>query len=99
MNPAMIKKLQKLQRDMMKAEQELQESVFTGSAGGVVTVQVKGNKQILSIKIAPEAVDPEDVEMLEDMIMTAINQAMSEIDRKTQEVMAPYTQGLPGGFF
>lgn len=92
----MLKKLQKMQKDMLKAQQELEETVFTGTAGGVVTVQVKGDKSVVSVKIKPEAVDPEDVELLEDMILAALNQAMAEVDRKTEEIMRPYTQGLPG---
>jgi nucleoid-associated protein EbfC len=98
MNQGMIRKLQKMQKDMMKAQKDLEETVFTGTAGGVVAVEVKGDKQVLSIKIEKEAVDPEDVEILQDMILAAINQAMTEIDRTTQEVMAPYTQGMPGLF-
>lgn len=96
MNQGLMKKLQKMQKDMMKAQKELEETVFTGTAGGVVSVDIKGDKQVLSIQIAKEAVDPEDVEILQDMILAAINQAMTQIDNKTQEVMAPYTQGMPG---
>lgn len=92
----MLKKLQKMQKEMVKAQKELEESIFTGSAGGVVTVELTGDKQIQSIKIDPEAVDPEDVDILQDMIIAAINQAMRDIDETTQDVMAPYTQGLPG---
>lgn len=92
----MLKKLQKMQKDMLKAQKELEETVFTGTAGGVVTVEVKGDKSIVSVKIEPEAVDPEDVELLEDMLLAALNQAMTEVDKKTEEVMAPYTHGLPG---
>lgn len=95
-NPNMLNKLKKMQKDMTKAQQELEESVFIGTAGGVVSVEAKGNKEIVSVKIQPEAVDPEDVEMLEDMILAAMNDVMRKIDEKTQEVMAPYTSGLPG---
>jgi len=98
MNPAMLKKLQKMQREMMSAQKELEESVFTGTAGGVVSVEVKGSKEIVSVNIKPEAVDPEDVSMLEDMILAALNDAMRQVDTKTHEVMGPYTQGIPGMF-
>ncbi len=100
-NPNMLNKLKKMQKDMMKAQQELEESVFVGSAGGVVTIEVKGNKEVISVKIKPEAVDPDDVSLLEDMILAAVNDAMRQVDEKTQEVMAPYTSGLPnmGGLF
>lgn len=92
----MLNKLKKMQKEMMKAQQELEESIFVGSAGGVVTVEVKGTKEVVSVKIKPEAVDPEDVSLLEDMILAAINDAMRQVDEKTQEIMAPYTQGFPG---
>lgn len=93
---AMLRKLQKMQKDMMKAQKELEETIFTGSAGGVVTVEVKGDKSLVSVKIDPEAVDPADVDILQDMILAAVNQAMAEVDRKTEEVMAPFAQGMPG---
>ncbi|HEY8363984.1 MAG TPA: YbaB/EbfC family nucleoid-associated protein [Haloplasmataceae bacterium] len=95
-NPNMLNKIKKMQKDMMKAQQELEESIFTGTSGGVVTVEVKGNKEIVSIKIAPEAVDPDDVSLLEDMIVAAINDAFKQVEKKTEEVLAPYTQGFPG---
>ncbi len=95
-NPNMLNKLKKMQKEMMKAQQELEESVFVGSAGGVVSVEVKGNRDVLSVKIQPEAVDPEDVSLLEDMILAAMNDAMKQIEARTQEVMAPYSAGLPG---
>jgi nucleoid-associated protein EbfC len=96
MNQAMIRKLQKMQKDMMKAQKDLEETVFTGTAGGVVTIEVKGTKEVLSVKVKPEAVDAEYVTDLEDMILLAINDAMRQIDEKTQEVMAPFSQGMPG---
>lgn len=95
-NQSMLNKIKKMQKEMMKAQQELEESVFVGSAGGVVTVEVKGTKEVVSVKIKPEAVDPEDVSLLEDMILAALNDAMRQVDQKIQEVMAPYTQGFPG---
>ncbi|QVK19644.1 YbaB/EbfC family nucleoid-associated protein [Mycoplasmatota bacterium] len=92
----MLNKLKKMQKEMMKSQQELEESVFVGTAGGVVSVEVKGSKEVLSVKIKPEAVDPEDVNLLEDMILAAMNDAMRQVDEKTSEVMAPYTSGMPG---
>lgn len=92
----MLKKLQKMQKDMLQAQKDLEETVFTGTAGGVVSVEIKGDKQVVSLKIDPEALNPEDAELIQDMVVAAINQAMTEIDKKTQEVMAPYTQGIPG---
>ncbi len=95
-NPNMLNKLKKMQKEMMKAQKELEESVFVGTSGGVVTIEVKGNKEVLSVKINPEAVDPEDVSLLEDMILAAMNDAMRQVEERTEEVMAPYTSGLPG---
>jgi|SRR5690554_1867250 len=95
-NPNMLNKIKKMQKEMMKAQQGLEESVFVGTAGGVVSVEVKGSKEVVSVKIEPEAVDPDDVSLLEDMILAAMNDAMRQIEEKTEEIMAPYTSGLPG---
>jgi nucleoid-associated protein EbfC len=96
MNQAMIKKLQKMQKDMMKAQKELEETEFTGSAGGVVTITAKGTKEILAVSIKPEAVDPEYIADLEEMVLLATNDVMRQIDEKTQEVMSPFAGGMPG---
>ena len=97
MNPMMMKKIQKMQRDMVKAQQEIEQSVFTGSAaGGMVTVEATGTKQINKITINPSVVDPEDVEMLEDVILLALNDALRQVDEK----MGQFTKGMniPGLF-
>ena len=71
---AMMKQAQKLQNDMMKKQEELEQMTFTASAGGgAVTCKVNGKREIVSLTIKPEAVDPEDVEMLQDMVMAAVN--------------------------
>lgn len=101
MNPAMLKKLQKMQKDLVKAQKELEETVFTGSAGGgMVEVQVKGTKEVLSVKIDPEALDPEEAEMLQDTILLAINDAMRKVDETQQQSMGQFTggMGIPGLF-
>ena len=98
MNPMMMKKIQKMQRDMVKAQQEIEQSVFTGSAaGGMVTVEATGTKQIT---INPSVVDPEDVEMLEDVILLALNDALRQVDEKTESTMGQFTKGMniPGLF-
>lgn len=98
MNAGMLKKMQKLQKEMMETQKELENSIFQGTAGGVVTVEMKGTKEVTSIKIDPDAVEgPEDLEMLQDTILTALNNAMALVDQTTQEKMAKYTAGL-GGF-
>lgn len=97
MNAGMLKKMQKLQKEMMETQRELENSIFQGTAGGVVTVEMKGTKEVTSITIDPDAIDPEDAEMLQDTIMAAINNAMALVDQTTQEKMSKYTAGL-GGF-
>ena len=98
MNPAMLMKMQK---QLMKAQKELEESTFTGKAsGGVVEVEVNGTKKVLGVKINPDAVDADDVSMLEDLVMLAINDAMEQIDAKTENTMGKVTGGMkiPGLF-
>ncbi|QVK21228.1 YbaB/EbfC family nucleoid-associated protein [Mycoplasmatota bacterium] len=98
MNPAMLKKIQKLQKEMMETQKELENSVFTGTAGGVVTVNIKGTKELVGIKINPEAMEgPEDIEMLEDTIVAAVNNAMKSVDKETELKMGKYSNML-GGF-
>ena len=99
MNPQMVKKIQKMQREMEQAQRDLEEMVFEGIASGVVTVEVKGSKEVLRVKINKDSIDSlDDLDMIEDIIVAAINDAMRKIDAKTQEVMGRFTAGLPGGF-
>ena len=101
MNPMMMKKIQKMQKDMLKAQKDIEESVFTGSAaGGMVTIEVKGTKEINKVNINPSVVDPEDVEMLEDVILLALNDAFRQVDEKTESTMGQFTRGMniPGLF-
>ena len=90
----MIKQAQKMQEEMMKAQEALSEQEFEASVGGgAVSVKANGGKEILEIKISPDAIDPEDVEMLEDMLVSAVN----EVLRKTDEAQANNLKGLTGG--
>lgn len=101
MNPMMMKKIQKMQRDMVKAQKEIEEAVFTGTAaGGMVTVEVTGTKQINKVTIDPSVVNPEDVEMLEDVVLLAFNDAFRQVDEKTEATMGQFTKGMniPGLF-
>ena len=92
---SMIKQAQKMQEQMMKAQQEIEETeVEASSGGGMVTVKATGKKEILEINIKPEAVDPDDVEMLQDLVMVAVNDALSKADALTQEKMGALTGGL-----
>ncbi len=93
---AMMKQAQKLQKDMMDAKGEIDKSIFEGSSS-IVTVQMKGTKELVSVNIT-EIVDIEDKEMLEDMIVVAINDAMKKIDKEVEDKLGKYTQGMPGLF-
>ena len=87
-----------MQKQMEEATRELEEKEVTATAGGgVVEVTVSGKKEVKKIKIDPEAVDPDDVEMLEDLIMAATNEALRMIDEYSQNAMGKITGGLGGG--
>ena len=91
----MLKKLQEMQAQMEAAQAQVEESEFTSSSGGgAVEVAVSGRHEIRSIKIKPEVVDPEDVEMLEDMLMAALNEAMRKADDTMEREMSRYKDGL-----
>ena len=95
---AMMKQAQKMQVEMMKKQQELEEMEYTASAGGgAVSVTVK-NKQIASLTIKPEAVDPEDVEMLCDLVTAAVNDALRQSEETANREMSKLTGGLNMGF-
>ena len=96
-----MQQAQKLQRDMEKAQQEIAEMTCEGTAGGeAVKVLVNGEHRIVELTINPAAVDPEDVEMLQDLIMVAVNSAQDQLEEKSAERMAKVTggRGLPFGF-
>ncbi|PKM75782.1 MAG: YbaB/EbfC family nucleoid-associated protein [Firmicutes bacterium HGW-Firmicutes-15] len=91
----MMKQAKKMQEEMAKTQAELQERIIEGSAGGgAVMVKVNGKQRVLEIKIKPEVVDPEDVEMLEDLIMAAINDAIKQSQDMVSTEMAKITGGL-----
>ena len=91
----MMKQVKKMQEQMEKAQSEIEEKEFSSSAGGgVVEATVNGKKEVLSVKINPDVVDPEDVEMLEDLIMVAINDAMTKAANYNEETMGKLTGGI-----
>ncbi|WP_170005874.1 YbaB/EbfC family nucleoid-associated protein [Bacillus fonticola] len=97
----MMKQMQKMQKQMTKAQEELGEKRLEGTAGGgMVKVIVSGHKEVLDVVIDPEAVDPEDVEMLQDLVLAATNDAMKQADELTNSTMGQFTKGmnLPGMF-
>jgi DNA-binding YbaB/EbfC family protein len=94
MNKFMMQQAQKLQAQLAKAQEELGNlTVEASSGGGAVTVVMNGQQKILSVKIAPEVLDPEDAEMLEDMVLTTVSEALA----KSQELAAKQLGGLTGG--
>lgn len=98
---SVIKQAQKMQEEMEKVQTELEDKTVEATAGGgAVKVVVNGKKQIVELKINPEAVDPEDVETLEDMLTVAINEAVEKADEMMAEGMSAVTGGLniPGLF-
>ncbi len=99
---AMMKKVQKLQAEMTKMQEEIKKkTVEVSSGGGVVKVVINGEKVIQSLKINPAAVDPEDVEMLEDLIAAAVNESIRKVDEMMAKEMGKLTGGLglPPGMF
>ncbi|MCU6710680.1 YbaB/EbfC family nucleoid-associated protein [Paenibacillus sp. J5C_2022] len=97
----MMKQVKKMQQQMMKAQEELETKTVEGTAGGgVVTVTVNGHKKLLDIAIKPEAVDPDDVEMLQDLVLTAVNDALVKAEELANKDMGKFTGGMniPGLF-
>lgn len=97
----MMKQMQKMQKKMMKAQEELLAMEFEASVGGgMVTVIADGSKKILDVQINEDVVDPDDVEMLQDLVLTAVNDVMKQIEDKTEATMGQFTKGLnmPGMF-
>lgn len=97
----MLKQIKKVQQEMEKAQKELENKEVTGSAGGgVVKVVLNGQKKLLSVEIAPDVVDPDDVEMLQDLITAAFNDALKQVDELVAKDLGKFTPGfnIPGLF-
>lgn len=97
----MMKQMQKMQKEMMKTQEQLKEQKVEGTAGGgMVTITANGHKEILDVKINEEAVDPDDVDMLQDLVLAATNDALKQVDELVNKNMGKYTQGMniPGLF-
>lgn len=93
----LMKQAQKMQRQMEEASKALEEEEVTANAGGgAVSVTVSGKKEVTKITLSPEVVDPDDIEMLEDLIMAATNEALREVEQKAQSQMAKITGGMGG---
>lgn len=94
---AMMKQAQALQKNMLQAKEEIDNTTFEGKSS-FVTVKIKGTKKIENIKIDKEEISADEIELLEDLLSVAINNAMTEIDKVTEEKMGKYTKGMPGLF-
>ena len=95
MNMNMLKQAQKMPQDMLKMQQALQEKEYQAAAGGgVVSATVNGKHELKALTIDPEAVDPDDVEMLQDMIVAAVNEAMRSADNDAASTMQKLTGGM-----
>ena len=94
---AMMKQAQKLQNDMLKEKKEIDEKEFEGKSS-LVKVKMKGTKEITEVKIDAESLEKDDIEMLEDMFLVAVNEASKKVDEETEQKMGKYTKGMPGLF-
>ena len=95
----LMKQAQKMQRQMEEGQKELEAKEFSAKAGGgAVEVTVSGKKEVLKVQLSQEVVDPDDIEMLQDLIMAATNEALSMADEANNELMGKMTGGLGGGF-
>lgn len=93
----LMKQAQKMQEDMKRAQDELAETEITATASGMVEVRMLGDRTITAVSIKPEAVDPDDVEMLEDLITAAFNDALKQVDELSAKIMGPLSGA--GGLF
>ena len=98
---AMMKQAQKMQQEMLRMQEEMENKTWSATAGGgMVTATVNGKHEVVDLKINPEAVDPDDVEMLQDMVLAAVNEAMRTADAEAAQNMSRLTGGMNlGGLF
>ncbi len=93
----MMKQVQKMQKDMEKEQEELNKKEFIGKAANdYVQVTGTGDRTITDVQIKEEVIDPEDPEMLQDLVVTAVNDCLGNIEKETQETMGKYTKNIPG---
>lgn len=91
----MMKKMQKMQKEMMEAQEALNAEQFEGAAGGgMVKVTVTGQREVVNVNLDAAVVDPEDIEMLQDLIVVATNEALKKVEEKTSATMGKFTQGM-----
>ena len=94
---AMLKQAQKLQKEMLETQEKINSTEFIGKSS-VVTVKMTGDKQLTDVKIDIEQIEEDDIELLQDMIIVAVNDAINQINKETESKMGKYTKGMPGLF-
>ena len=94
---AMLRQAQKMQKDMQKTQEEINNTEFTGKSE-LVSVKMMGDRIVKEVKISSEELEKDDIEVLEDMVLIAVNDALKQIDKVTEEKMGAYTKGMPGLF-
>ena len=92
-----MKEAQKIQKEMMAEQTKIEETIYT-SKSSIVNVEMKGNKELIKIKIMAEEIQKDEIEMIEDMILVAINDVIGQINKETETKLGKYTQGMPGIF-
>ena len=92
----LMKQAQKMQRQMEETTKELETKEYTATAGGAVSVTVSGKKEVTAVKLTEEVVDPDDIEMLEDLIVAATNEAFRQMEEESSAAMSKLTGGLGG---
>nr|WP_198936759.1 YbaB/EbfC family nucleoid-associated protein [Domibacillus epiphyticus] len=91
----MMKQMQKMQKQMQEAQEELSAKQFEGTAGGgMVKVSMSGQKQVVDVQIKEEVVDPDDIDMLQDLVLAAVNDALKKVDDETNQKMGQFTKGM-----
>lgn len=91
----LMKQAQKMQRQMEESQKELETKEFSATAGGgAVEVTVSGNKEVKKVTLSPDVVDPDDIEMLQDLIVAAVNEAFRKVEEETQNTMSRFTGGM-----
>ena len=94
---AMMKQAQKMQKDMMKQKQEIDDATFEGKSS-FVTITMKGNREVTGVKIDVDSLEKDEIEILEDIILVAVNDANKQIEDMTEKKLGQYTKGMPGLF-
>ena len=94
---AMLKQAQKMQNDVLKAQEEINKMEFEGKSS-LVTIIINGKGEVIDTKIDAQAIDNDEIELLQDMIVVAFNDAKKKLDKTTEQKLGPYTKGMPGLF-